>query len=127
MSWEIQRTESFDKWWKKEKIEDSNFVYHEKALQEFRNINLPHNVQTSIFKNTRFECWVARLPDKARKSGKSGGFRVVFVIDLEDDILMLQGIFRRCNLSYNSKGAKHDDAYEILVRSLAQEFVQAGE
>jgi len=125
MSWKIQRTESFDKWWNKEKISDSNYKYHEKALQDFRNIPLPHNVQVGIFSNPSFECWVARLPDKARKQGKSGGLRVVFILDLEDNILLLQGIFRRDNLGYHGQSGKYDQAYEQLLKDLAQQFTQA--
>lgn len=125
MAWKITRTESFDKWWKKENVDESNFKFHKKALEDFRNIPLPHNVQTNIFKNSSFECWVTRLPDKARKRGKSGGFRVVLVLDLEDDEMLLQGIFRRDNLSFKGQGGKYDDAYEELVKNLAQEFVHA--
>ena len=76
MVWRVQRTESFDKWWRKEKVEDGNWRYHEAALQEFQNIPLPHNVQSCVFRNAAFECWVTRLPDKMRKQGKSHGFRV---------------------------------------------------
>lgn len=125
MPWKIQRTESFDKWWKREKVNDSNYSYYEKALQDFRNISLPHNVQTGIFKNSSFECWVARLPDKARKQGKSGGLRIVFILDLEDNVMLLQGIFRRENLSFQGQGGKHDQVYEQLLKDLAQQFVQA--
>ena len=123
MVWKVQRTESFDKWWKKEKVEESNYKYHKKALQEFRNIPLPHNVQISIFKNSSFECWIARLPDKARRQGKSRGFRVVFILDIEDDILLLQGIFRRGNLEWTGQGGKYDEVYEQLLKNLAQQFV----
>jgi hypothetical protein len=125
MVWEIRRTESFDKWWKKENVDDSNFKFHEKALRDFRNISLPHNVQANIFRNSSFECWVTRLPDKARKQGKSGGFRVVLILDLEDDVMLLQGIFRRDNLGFQGQGGKHDGVYEELLKSLAQEFVHA--
>jgi hypothetical protein len=82
-------------------------------------------VQTCIFKNTSFECWVLRLPDKARKKGKSGGFRTVFVLDLEDEPLLLQGIFRREHLSFQGQGGKHDDAYDQLIKDLTQEFIKA--
>lgn len=125
MAWTVQRTESFDKWWKKEKVSDDNYRHHEKMLKDFKNISLPHNVQTRIFKNSSFECWVTRLPDKVRKQGKSGGFRLVFILDLEDDILLLQGIFRRDNLSWGGQGGKHDYVYEQLLKNLAQKFVQA--
>ncbi len=126
MTWKIQRTESFDKWWKKEKVSDSNFHYYEKALQDFRNIALPHNVQVSIFRNSSFECWVSRLPDKARKQGKSGGLRVVFVLDLEENLLLLQGIFRRENLGFQGQGGKYDEAYKELLNDLARQFAQVG-
>ncbi|MDO8521120.1 MAG: hypothetical protein Q7S52_03320 [bacterium] len=122
MAWVIKRTESFDKWWKKEDVEDGNYKFHEKALQEFRNIPLPHNVQTNIFKNASFECWITRLPDKDRNKGKSGGFRVVLVLDIEDDVMLLQGIFRRDNLSFQGQGGKYDDAHKQLLKDLAREF-----
>jgi mRNA-degrading endonuclease RelE of RelBE toxin-antitoxin system len=125
MVWRVQRTDSFDKWWGKEQVADSNYGYHERALEEFQNIPLPHNVQTCVFKNTSFECWVVRLPDKARRQGKSGGFRVVLVVDLEEKVLLLQGIFRRDHLAYHGSGGKHDDAYEMLIKALAQDFVEA--
>ena len=125
MTWKVQRTESFDKWWKKEKVDDSNYQYHEKALQDFRNIPLPHDVQANIFKNSGFECWATRLPDKARKQGKSGGFRVVFILDIEDNALLLQGVFRRGNLRWHGQSGKYDYVYGQLLKDLAQKFIQA--
>jgi hypothetical protein len=125
MAWQVERTESFDKWWKKEKIDDNNFRFHKTALEEFKNITLPHNVQSCIFRNTSFECWVTRLPDKLRQQGKSHGFRVVFILDLEEKRLLLQGIFRRSNLGYKGSGGKYDESYDNLVKILAQQFVEA--
>lgn len=63
------------------------------------------------------------MPDKARRKGKSGGFRVIFVIDLEEGTILLQGIFRRDNLSYKGEGGKHDNAQRELLADLFQEFV----
>lgn len=123
MSWQVQRTESFDKWWKKEDVHNANYADYENALKEFRNVPLPHNVQSCLFKNSNFECWVARLPDKMRKQGKSGGFRVVFILDIEDSLLLLQGIFRRNNLSFEGQSGKYDYRYEELVKDLAQRFI----
>ncbi len=125
MAWRVERTESFDRWWKKEKVEEANYKYHKQALEDFQPISLPHNVQSCIFKNTSFECWVTRLPDKMRQQGKSGGFRVVLVLDLEEKVLWLQGIFRRGHLSWQGSSGKHDDAYDALVKDLAQQFVEA--
>ena len=125
MVWRVQRTESFDKWWRKEKGEDGNGRYHEAALQEFQNIPLPHNVQSCVFRNAAFECWVTRLPDKMRKQGKSHGFRVLLILDLEEKILLLQGVFRRSNLDFQGQSGKHQDAYYDLVKALAREFVES--
>ena len=124
MVWQIQRTESFDKWWKKENVHDSNYKYHEEALKDFNNVSLPHNVQFCHFKNTSFECWATRLPDKIRKQGKSGGFRLVIILDLEEGAILLQGIFRRNNLGYKGQAGKYDEAYENLVKDLAGQFIQ---
>ena len=124
MTWQIQRTENFEKWCKKEDVHKGNNKYHDKALQDFKNIPLPHNVQTSHFKNDHYECWASRLPDKMRSQGKSGGFRVVFILDLEERILMLQGIFRRPHLDFQGQSGKYQNAYEELVKDLAQRFIE---
>ena len=105
MTQQIERTESFDKWWKKENIEESNYEAYENALQEFKNVTLPHNVQSRLFCNERYECWITRLPDKVRRQGKSKGFRVILILDLEESTLKLQGIFRRSNLKYKGSSA----------------------
>ena len=125
MAWQVERTDSFDKWWKKEGVHDGNYRYHASALEDFQNIPLPHEVQSCIFRNASFECWVTRLPDKIRQQGKSHGFRVVFVLDLEEKRLLLQGIFRRANLGFAGSGGKYDDAYDALVKELAKRFVEA--
>lgn len=124
MSWQIQRTESFDRWWEKENIHNSNYQYHEAALQEFKNVPLPHNIQNCHFRNSSFECWSARLPDKIRKQGKSGGFRIIFIIDIEEGIIYLQGIFRRGNLGFKDQGGKYDTAHGDLIKDLARQFVE---
>ncbi len=124
MAWQIQRTESFDKWWKRENVHDSNYRYYEEALKDFNNISLPHNRQTCHFKNSSFECWGARLPDKMRQQGKSCGFRVVFVLDREEGIILLQGIFRRNHLSNKGQAGKYDEAYEELVKNLIRQFIE---
>lgn len=123
MSWRVERSESFDKWWKKESVEDGNFHYHKKALEEFQNISLPHHLQSCLFRNASFECWVTRLPDKVRRQGKSGGFRVVLTLDLEEKVLWLQGIFRRVHLGWQGSRGKYDESYAMLVKALAQEFI----
>jgi len=122
MVWQIERTESFDKWWKKENIEESNYEAYKNALQEFKNVTLPHNRQSCLFRNERYECWITRLPDKARRQGKSGGFRVILILDLEENILKLQGIFRRNNLGYKNMSGKYDDALRELIDKLCKEF-----
>lgn len=122
MEWEVKKTDSFEKWWKKEKVDSGNYKYYKKALESFKNILLPHNVQTCIFKNQIFECWEARLPDKIRKQGKSSGFRVVFILDLEENVMLLQGIFRRSNLKYKGQNGKYDFAYNELLKDLLNKF-----
>ena len=124
MAWQIQKTESFDKWWKKENVENSNYKYHEQALRDFKNVPLHHNRQACLFKNSSFECWVTRLPDKARKQGKSSGFRTVFIVDIEEEVILLQGIFRRNSLNFKGEGGKHDEPYKQLIKDLAQQFVE---
>ncbi len=124
MTWRVERSESFSKWWAKEDVHDGNYPYHSRALEEFQNISLPHSVQVCLFRNSSFECWETRLPDKMRQQGKSGGFRVVLVLDLEEKMLMLQGIFRRAHLGWKGSSGKHDEAHASLIKALAQEFIE---
>lgn len=123
MLWRVERSASFDKWWQKEDVADGNFPYHKRALEEFQNIPLPHSVQVCLFKNTSFECWETRLPDKIRRQGKRSGFRVVLILDLEEKILWLQGIFRRAHLGWKGSNGKYDYAHTELIKALEQEFV----
>ena len=124
MSWRVERSDSFNKWWAKENIHDGNYPYHKRALQEFQNISLPHSVQVCLFKNSSFECWETRLPDKIRQQGKSGCFRVILIIDLEEQALLLQGIFRRAHLGWKGSIGKYDEAPLSLIKALAQEFIE---
>lgn len=124
MEWEVVETEVFEKWRKKETISDKDSGFHKRALQNFANLSLPHNVQTCHFKTTRYQCWESRLPDKARNKGKSGGFRVVFILDLEDKRLLLQGIFRREHLDYKGSSGKYTGHHTDLLNDLKKEFIR---
>jgi hypothetical protein len=123
MVWEVERTKSFDKWWKKEKVDDQNFNFHKSALQDFETVNVPHNVSTMIFRNSTYECWITRLPDKVKKQGKRSAFRVVLVLDIEEQKLLLQGIFRRDNLNFKRSSGKFQKQYNELVSELAVSFI----
>lgn len=124
MAWKVERTESFDRWWEKEKVDDQNFKFHEKALKEFETVNVPHNVSAMIFQNSSYECWTTRLPDKVRKQGKRSAFRVILILDIEEQTLFLQGIFRRDNLNYKGSAGKYQSQYDALLRELAANFVK---
>jgi|AntRauTorcE11897_2_1112592.scaffolds.fasta_scaffold33169_2 hypothetical protein len=124
MAWKVKKTESFDKWWKKEKVDDQNFKFHEKALKDFETVNVPHNVSAMIFQNSNYECWTTRLPDKVRKRGKRSAFRVVLILDIEEQTLFLQGIFRRDNLNYKGSAGKYQSQHDALLRDLAASFVK---
>jgi hypothetical protein len=123
-AWLVKRSASFDHWSRREHVHHANAEYQAEVLARFRNVSLPHNLQSPVFKNLRFECWVTRLPDKQRNEGKSGGFRVVLVLDLEKRILWLKGIFRRSHLGFRRSPGKYDRAYEELIKTLAREFAE---
>ncbi len=123
MQWEVVVTEGYEKWRKKENVTDVVFGYHKQALHDFCNVNLHHNVQSCHFKTDRYQCWESRLPDKERNKGKSGGFRVVFILDLEDKVLLLQGIFRREHLDWKGSSGKYTNQHLSLLDDLKREFI----
>ena len=49
---------------------------------------------------------------------------MIFILDLEENVLLLQGIFRRDNLGFQGQSGKYDQAYEQLLEDLARQFVQ---
>ena len=46
-------------------------------------------------------------------------------LEIEDEAMLLQGIFRKDNIWYKSQDGKYDEVCEELLKNLAKEFVHA--
>ena len=68
----------------------------------------------------RYEAWVARLPNPESNKGKSGGYRVLFYLDLVEDTINLVYIDDRKELGYHGEGHRKKDSYNDLVRELKE-------
>lgn len=71
----------------------------------------PHN---------RFEAWAAGIPDPESNRGKSGGFRVVYFLDINEGTINLDFIEKRKNLGFKNEGRHRKDRYQGYIAELKE-------
>lgn len=73
--------------------------------------------------NNRYEIWTARIPNPDSNKGKSGGYRIVYFLDLTESTINLDFIDERKNLGFGDEGHSKKDRYSDYVREL-KEFLK---
>ena len=71
----------------------------------------PHN---------RYEAWSAGLPNPESNKGKSGGYRVVYFLDLIERTVNLDSIEERKELGFRDEGHRKKDWYNEYLRELKE-------
>lgn len=66
----------------------------------------------------RFEAWAAGIPDPASNRGKSGGYRVVYFLDIREGTINLDFIEERKNLGFKDEGRHRKDRYQEYIAEL---------
>ena len=56
--------------------------------------------------NNRYEAWCAGIPNPDSNKGKSGGYRVVYFLDLREKTINLDFIEDRKNLGFKNEGSR---------------------
>ncbi len=68
--------------------------------------------------NNRYEAWSAGIPNPDSNKGKSGGYRLVYFLDLIDKTINLDYIELRKNMGFKNEGSKKKDKYNDYIRDL---------
>ncbi|MBI2068923.1 MAG: hypothetical protein HYT67_02395 [Candidatus Yanofskybacteria bacterium] len=68
----------------------------------------------------RYEAWAAGIPNPDSNKGKSGGYRVVYFLDLVEKAINLDFIEERKNLGFKDDGPKDKQRYNEYVIELKQ-------
>ena len=66
----------------------------------------------------RFEVWSAGIPNPDSNKGKSGGYRVVYFLDLAGYTINLDFIEKRKELGFQKEGHKKKDKYNSYIAEL---------
>jgi mRNA-degrading endonuclease RelE of RelBE toxin-antitoxin system len=68
--------------------------------------------------NNRYEAWSARIPNPNSNKGKSGGYRLVFFLDIQTTAINLDFIEERDRLGYKNEGHKNKDRCNEYIDGL---------
>ena len=68
--------------------------------------------------NNRYEAWSAGIPNPDSNKGKSGGYRLVYFLDLTEKTINLDYVELRKNMGFKNEGGKKKDKYNDYVRDL---------
>jgi mRNA-degrading endonuclease RelE of RelBE toxin-antitoxin system len=68
----------------------------------------------------RYEAWAAGIPNPDSNKGKSGGYRVVYFLDLTESSINLDFIAERRELGFRDEGRRKKDRYNDYTRELKE-------
>lgn len=68
----------------------------------------------------RYEAWAAGIPNPDSNKGKSGGYRVVYFLDLAENTINLDFIAERKELGFRDEGRLKKDHYNDYIRELKE-------
>jgi len=80
--------------------------------------------QKLIFRSpkNRYEAWAAGIPNPDSNRGKSGGYRVVYFLDLAEYTINLDFIEERKELGFRDEGHRKKERYNSYIRDLKEEL-----
>jgi len=68
----------------------------------------------------RYEAWAAGIPNPDSNKGKSGGYRMIYFLDLVGGTINLDFIEERKNLGFKDEGHRRKDRYNDYIRELKE-------
>lgn len=80
--------------------------------------------QKLVFRSpkNRYEAWAAGIPNPDSNKGKSGGYRVVYFLDLTESTINLDFIEERKELGFRDEGNRKKERYNGYLRGLKEEL-----
>ncbi len=68
----------------------------------------------------RYEAWAAGIPNPESNRGKSGGYRVIYFLDITGRTINLDFIEKRKELGFRDEGRRKKDRYNNYIRELKE-------
>ena len=68
----------------------------------------------------RYEAWAAGIPNPDSKKGKSGGYRIVYFLDITECTINLDFIEDRKELGFRHEGHRKKDKYNVYIKELKE-------
>lgn len=68
----------------------------------------------------RYEAWAAGIPNPESNRGKSGGYRVIYFLDITGRTINLDFIEERKELGFRDEGHRKRDRYSGYIRELKE-------
>ena len=80
--------------------------------------------QKIVFRSpkNRYEAWAVGIPNPDSNRGKSGGYRVVYFLDLTECTINLDFIEERKELGFRGEGNRKKERYNGYIRDLKEEL-----
>ena len=75
----------------------------------------PHNI---------FEIWVARIPDPDSNKGKSGGFRLVYFLNISDNSVFVDKLESRAAIGFKSERPKDKRKFQTYIAELKKYLLE---
>ena len=70
----------------------------------------------------RYEAWVARIPNPDVNKGKSGGYRIVFFLDITERSINLDFIEERDHLGFKNESIRKKQKYNDYIANVKKEL-----
>ena len=74
--------------------------------------------------NNRYEAWAAGIPNPDANKGKSGGYRIVFFLDITECSINLDFIEERDRLGFKDEGTRKKQKYNDYIASVKKELAR---
>jgi mRNA-degrading endonuclease RelE of RelBE toxin-antitoxin system len=84
------------------------------------NHELPRQKKIFWTARHRFEVWSVGIPNPDANKGKSGGYRLILFLDLNEETINLDFIETRKELGYKEEGHRKKDGYNAYITSLKE-------
>ena len=71
-----------------------------------------------------FQIWVAGLPNPDANKGKSGGYRLVYFLNLRENAIYLDRIDERDEIGFKDEGKRKKDKHNQYLEELKQRLLK---
>lgn len=122
--WNYIETEDFVRSCERNNISQDVKVSIEGWAKSVRRQITPRNKRPFISPNNIFEIWIAGIGNPDAKKGKSGGYRFVYYIHIEERKLFVDRIEERKNLDWKRSTGKEQKKWDKHFIELKKELLK---